>query len=217
MERLIENRRYDDLKECTMSRLQEGEFDAVKTRLSSHAGESIFGRGSSQNWMRAYQNSYDFSEDDEWPTLPGLRSRVRKRMEDEIPLVTEREEALLKRLLLFGGTSPLFNDEEAAPAESLTKRLWGTCVVRDNGQIFLKLADVLIKPMLSAAVSDGFQEKRARIYALTATLRSMVYLHGMLYAEPAVAHLTERMMPEHDRPQTDLIYRYLKAEYPLQA
>ena len=215
MERIIDNRRNPDLKECTMSQLKESELDALRNRLGAMKGESIFGHGSSQCWTRAYQYSYDFSEQQgsPWPSLQKLRSTVRLRVKDELPLISEREEAIIKRLLLFGGVSPLFSDDELSAADSLVKRLWCSCVLRDNGQIFIRLADALIKPMLAVAAEDGYHEVRSRMFALTATLHSMVYLHGMLYAEPAIDHLCDRLIPDHDPLHERLLYRYLKAEF----
>ena len=215
MERIIEDRKYLDLKECTMSRLRESELDELKNRLTAQNGQSIFGRGSSHYWTKAYQYSYDYAErrSEEWPSLPKLRAAVRNRVPIELPFVTEREEAMIKRLLLFGGVTPLFTEDELAAADSLVKRLWCSCVLRDNGQLFVRLADALIKPMLAAVADNSYHELRARMFAFSATLHSMVYLHGMLYAEPVIANLTERLVPDHDETHIRLLYRYLKAEF----
>ena len=215
MERIIEDRQYKDLKECTMSRFRENEFDAVRTRLSGQTGESIFGKGSSQFWMKAYQASYDHSErsDTSWPSLSEVRTRVKRQITIELPLVTEREEALLRRLLLFGGVTPLFSDDEMLAADSLLKRLWCSCVTRDNGQVLIRLADVLLKPVLTVFANEKYTEARAKVYALSATLHSMVYLHGMLYAEPIISHMSERLLTQRDEQHTNILYRYLKAEF----
>ena len=215
MERLIDDRHYLDLKECTMSRLMESELDRVRAWLSAQEGRSVFGRGSSQAWTGVYRDSYDYMErpDGVWPSVAELRTLVKSRVPEELPLVTEREEGLLKRMLLFGGSSPLFSDEELRAAESLIRRMWCSCVLRDNGQFILKLADPLLKPMLLCAADDKYREARNRIYALSATLHSMVYLHGMLYAEPAVAHLSEHLLTQKDELHIRLLYRYLKAEF----
>ncbi len=215
MERIIGDLSSNDLKDCTMSRIRENELERIKTRLSEQSGHSIYGRGSAQYWTLAYQNSYDHAEsaDGAWPTLPALKAAVKQRLPYEAALITEREEALLKRLLFFGGMSPLFSDEEVPSADSLVKRLWCSCVLKDNGQVFLKVAEPLLKPIVTALTSEGYQEMRAKIYALSATLHSMVYLHGMLYAEPAITHLSEHMFSERGEDKMRMLYRYLKAEF----
>ncbi len=215
MERIISNLSVNDLKDCTMSRIRENELDKLKIRLSEQSGHSIYGRGSSQYWTLAYQNSYDYEErsDNSWPTLPVLRAAVKKRLAEEISLITEREESLLKRMMFFGGMSPLFSDEEVPAADSLVRRLWCTCVLRDNGQVFIRVPDVLVKPIIAAISDEKFQETRAKMYALSATLHSMVYLHGMLYAEPAISHLSEHLLTKKTDVSNRLLYRYLKAEF----
>ena len=198
-----------------MSRIRENEFDAVRTRLSYQKGESIYGKGSSQFWMKAYQDSYDHSErpDTSWPLLTEVRSRVKNQIAIELPLVTEREEGLLKRLLLFGGVTPLFSDDEMLAADSLLKRLWCSCVTRDNGQLLIRLADILLKPVLAVFADDSYAETRKKVFALSATLHSMVYLHGMLYAEPIISHMSDRLLTKHDDQHINILYRYLKAEF----
>ncbi len=215
MERIIDDKQYKDLKECTMSRIRENEYEAVRKRLGNQSGESIFGKGSSQCWMKAYQDSYEHAEisGDSWPSLAEVRARVKRQIPAELPLVTEREEALLKRLMLFGGVTPLFSDDEMLAADSLLKRLWCSCITRDNGQMLIRLADVLLKPVLTVLADESYTETRTKVYALSATLHSMVYLHGMLYAEPIISHMCSRLLTEHDEKHINLLYRYLKAEF----
>ena len=198
-----------------MSRIRESEIEALRIRLSCCKGESIFGKGSSQAWMKAYQSSYEYSEHPgaEWPKLTEIRSRVKNQLTAELPLITEREEALLRRILLFGGASPLFSDDEMPAADSLIRRLWCSCITRDNGQLIIRLADVLLKPVLMILVGDDYSETRKKVYALSATLHSMVYLHGMLYAEPIISHMLDRLLTKRDNQSINILYRYLKAEF----
>lgn len=215
MERIIGNLVSNELKDCTMSQIRAYELEKIKTRISEQSGQSIYGRGSSQYWTLAYQNSYCFAErsNNTWPSLPALRASIKKQLSEEVSLITEREENLLKRLIFFGGMSPLFGDEEITAADSLIKRLWCSCVLRDDGQVFLRLADVLIKPILAVMSEERYTEIRAKMYAMSATLHSMVYLHGMLYAEPAITHLSGHLLTKNDTVMTKLLYRFLKAEF----
>ncbi len=215
MERLLDDHRNTELTDYTMSKIRETETEHLKQRLTDANALSIFGRDSSRHWMEAYRYSYDFIESggSDWPTLQTLRSRVKKRLPVELTLITEREENLLKRLLLFAGASPLFSDDETVPADSLLKRLWCSIEIREEGQLFLRLADVLLKPMLALFSADGYQEGRTRLYALSATLHSMVYLHGMLYAEPAITNLSARILSQIDESGMQMLYRYLMADF----
>ena len=215
MERLLENHRAQDLQENTMSSLKEMSLDELRRLLSEQSGLSIFGKASSQRWMDAYRYSYALMESgkETLPTVVKLRASVKKQLPAELPLITEQEENLLKRALVFGGTTPLFVEEEMAPAESLIRRLWCSGFQRDDGQIFLRVAEPLIKPMLKIMAEDAYREMRAKVFAMSATLHSMIYLHGMLYAQPAINHLSEHLLPVKDEAHLRALHRYILAEY----
>ena len=206
---------FSDLRECTMSQMKQSEIRNLKHQLSQMSGVSIYGHASAQQWTRAYQLSYDMMEapDKPWPALKTLRTSVRKRLTRELPLITEREEALLKRIILFGGTTPLFSDDELGAAESLIRRLWCSCVLRDDGKMYLHIADTLMNPLFKCMSDEKYPETRIRIYTLSATLHSMLYLHGMMYADPAVQHLKGQLLLEDDAVSLRMLYRFLRAEF----
>lgn len=215
MERLINNRGCRDLSECTMSQIRQTELNSVKQRLMELSGCGIFGRVSNQHWTRAYQVSYDLMEapDAPWPTVQALRTAVRKRLPKELPYITEREESLLKRMILFGGTAPLMAEDDMIAAETLIRRLWCSCVVQDNGPIYVRLARPLMMPVLKCLSSQTYQETRLKMYALTATLHSMLYLHGVLYADPAIQQLSGHLTSGQDEAGRRVLYRFLRAEF----
>ncbi len=198
-----------------LSRMKEQSFEELKARLVSRSGLSVFGRTSSQHWAEAYRFSYDCAEapNEAWPTHAQLRAAVKRRVKDELPYITDREEGILRRMMLFGGTTPLLSDEELSAADSLLRRLWCSCVIRDDGRLFLQLAEPLAKPMLQAVEDDAYFETRGKMRALSATLHSMVYLHGMLYAQPALKHLSGHLLPSQDEYHLRLLNRYLMAEF----
>ena len=215
MERIISEHQYKDLKECTLSRMKENRFDEIRARLSSLSGSSIYGRGASQHWTQVYEYSYLNAEKagEPWPKLQTLRAGIKKQIRLEYPLITEIEEAVLKRVIAFGGYSPLFSDDELTAADSLVKRFWCSCIVHDSGQISLHVPEALAPTLIVVMTDAAVRADRNKMYALNATLRSMVYLHGMLYAEPAITHLSQHILGIENASEKKLIYRYLKAEF----
>ena len=215
MERMIGDCRHNDLKECTLSRMKENKYSKIRKRLGDLSGFSIYGIGSAQHWTQVYEYSYLCMEKagQEWPKLPTLRASIKKQIHLEYPLITEQEEALLKRVIAFGGSSPLFTDDELLAADSLIRRMWCNCIVLDNGQISLHVSDNLAPRLIVLMTDPTVREERNKLYALNATLRSMVYLHGMLYAEPAITHISHHLFSNCDCLEKRFIYRYLKAEF----
>ena len=198
-----------------MSQIRQTELNSLKQRLADLSGCGIFGRVSNQHWTRAYQASFDLMEapDAPWPTVQALRAAVRKRLPRELPYITEREESLLKRMILFGGTSPLMMEDDMVAAETLVRRLWCSCVLQDDGPVYIRLADTLMVPVMKCLSSQRHQETRLKMYALTATLHSMLYLHGVLYADPAIQQLSGQLTSGRDETGMRMLYRYLRAEF----
>ena len=163
--------------------------------------------------MQVYAYSYDYMECQAWPSAAQARAAVKKRLPSELPVITEQEESLLRRVILFGGTTPLFSDDEIFTADSLVRRLWCSCVLNNDGQLLLKLADVLLKPIVECVSDEQYHLKRTKIYALSATLHSMVYLYGLLYTEPAITHLNENLFEKDTAENRRLLKRFMMAEF----
>jgi len=199
--------------ERTSSALSEDRLNLCASRLAALSGVGIYGKSAAQSLSDAYKASYYSVTGERAPALPELRKLVRGQLPHEFPLVSGREESLLQRLLIFEGKTRLFAREETLPALSLVKRLWCAVTLDSEGAFWLKLYKPLIPLILSAASSDGFAEMRRKVFALEATVHSLLYLHGVLYAQPTVTGFMNNVLKDRTPRTRDYVTRCLMAQF----
>ena len=201
-------------RERTLSAMAQRREEENRKRLEGAAlFGSVFGRGSGASWAEPYRASYLAQEGKTQPQADSVRRAIRTGLTKELPLITVREEMLLQRTIIFGGMTPLFDPEEYGPAVSLVRRLW--CTVEFSGEetVLLKLSEALAPRMVEVMQSPDYQKKRPQVFTLSATLHSLLYLNGFVYADTAVSRFQQDRLRSASARERVYLYRFLQAEF----
>ena len=203
-------------QERTLSVLNAQRDDDCSRRLYSACGQgSVFGQGSARTWMEAYEGSYLAGE--ETPAgeadVSAVRRAVRGGLSGELPLISIREEMLLQRMMIFGGSSPVLDEEEYPAALSLVRRLW--CTVRELSpdMIVISLHETLGPRIAAVMQSPGYHESRQKIFTLSATLHSLLYLNGFLFARTLVSQFAGKKTGKDAEKEKRYLTRFLLSEF----
>ncbi|MBQ8081146.1 MAG: hypothetical protein IJ240_04520 [Clostridia bacterium] len=198
-----------------MSTLREQQSDACLDWLFMAVNLPLFGKQSQATWTEAYRLSFYFDErkSELLPTLRTVRGWVKKGIANELPLITRGEEALLQRALLFGGETILLDSEENASAVSLVKRLWCYVAAQGEGPLLLTVYPELIKPMVERMQSEEYAKARSKVFTLSATLHSLIYLNGFLYVGGSMEKMIREAMQGVAGDTLPLLARSLRSEF----
>ena len=174
----------------------------------------IFGQGSSRTWQSAYETSYLSGEKaGAQADLNTVRRTVRDSLARELPLISVREEMLLQRMMIFGGSSPVFEQEEYAPALSLIRRLWCTARQPEGGGVLLTVPTQLSSRMARIMQRPDYQQSRQKMFTLTATLHSLLYLDGFFFAQALSDQFPGAKLPDSSPLDALYLNRFLMSEF----
>lgn len=199
----------------TLSALNERRGEENRKRLESARRISpVFGRGSGKTWQEAFEASYLAKDGKlETPSAGLVRSAVIRDLSAEVPLLSAGEEALVQRMLVFGGGTMLLSAEEYAPALSLVRRLWCTLGTTDDGTDDLMLAPQLAEKIAACMQQPDYQRMRQLMFVLSAATHSLLYLNGYVFARHMLNGFLEAAQPKDLKKSERFLLRCLSAEF----
>ena len=202
--------------ERTLSALDARRDEACSRQLSEAcAAGSIFGKGSMRTWREAYELSYLARESRPAgeADAASVRRAVRNGLSKELPLISVREEMLLQRLMIFGGSFPVVDPDEFPAALSLVKRCW--CTVRQlNPETFMiTLHESLGGKIASVMQTPEYHARRQNLFTLSATLHSLLYLNGFLFAQTIISQLFRDHPEAFSAKEKQYLTRFLMVEF----
>ena len=175
----------------------------------------IFGQGSSRTWQEAFETSYLAAENPASGAADAARVRraVRDGLPRELPLISVREEMLLQRIMIFGGTSPLFDPEEYPAALSLVRRMW--CTVREisPGAAAITLHESLGGRIAAVMQTPEYHERRQKMFTLSTTLHRQLYPKGVLFARTMISQLFRENRGLFSEKEKLYLNRFLMVEF----
>ena len=176
---------------------------------------SIFGRGSARTWQEAYEGSYLALENQspEGPGAEALRRAVKNSLSKELPLISIREEMLLQRLIIFGGSFPVIDPDEYPAALSLVRRLWCTVRQVNQGTFMISLHESLGGRIASIMQTPEYHERRQNLFTLSATLHSLLYLSGFYFAQTMIGQLMREHQDVFSEKEKLYLMRFLMVEF----
>lgn len=199
-----------------MSVLRERQLEACQERLASCPAKGLFGDLTEDEIKTLYRFSYYSQEGNlPFPGIDVLRKCVMDSLSREAAFLSQREDELIKRMLMQGGKTMLNDWDEISAAEALISRLWCSLEISSDDAAFLRLADELILPMTQAMMNENYMHIRRHIFHLDATLHSLLYLSGFLHSAVPIEHFLTRLKQEklyHDGDEM-FIVRYLRAAF----
>lgn len=197
-----------------MSVLREQQLEACQERLSSRPDRGLFDDLQEDEWRLLFLRSYFHHEIRvKMPSLLQTRETVLNRLPMEVCFLSENEDALVKRMLMDGGSTCLSDWEEISAAEALISRLWCTLEITKDDTALLKLPQALLEPLSHAMLTDQYARTRPKVFSFDATLHSLLYLSGFLHAQAPAEHFLSLLGGEKDADMNVCIYRHLRAAF----
>ncbi len=211
MQRLL-TYRTEQWCDKTMSVLREQQLEACQDRLSRCLRQGIFADLDEGEYAVVWRSSFYAMEHGLLPERDALRNQVLAYVPQECCYLSEREDELVKRMLMNNGETALTDWDEISAAEALIARLWCTILIDDEDMATLRLQEPLVEPILSAMMSARYAQARQRLFSFDAMLHGLLYLSGFLHADVPAAHFMQEQ--GQDEPNCTLfLKRYLRASF----
>lgn len=199
-----------------MSVLREQQLEACQERLTRYPEKGLFDDIRPDELSRLYAGSYLAWEKGKrhMPDVEALRREVLSTVQEEAAFLSVREDALVKRMIIADGQTPLDDWEDISAAESLIKRLW--CTIRIDGESDMATL-CLHAPVMEEAVlgmsGANYPRVRQAIFRFDATLHALLYLSGFLHAPVPARHFQEQLKAQDLPANYKVITRYLKSAF----
>lgn len=198
----------------TMSVLREQQLEACQERLTRYPDRGLFDRLDEADFTVLFSRSYFRQEIRvKMPSLSQMRQTVLNRLPMEVCFLSENEDALVKRMLMDGGSTCIFDWEEVSAAEALVSRLWCTLQITPEDTALLKLPKELLAPLTEAMMTERYARIRQQVFSFDATLHSLLYLSGFLHAQAPAEHFLSLLGKELTEESDIYVYRHLRAAF----
>lgn len=200
----------------TMSMMRLQGIEACEARLKALPPRALFAPDATdQDAEELWACSYDAMNAprfDRLHTIRDMRSMVLGRLAEEAALLSIDEHLLLERLIVFGGSAELMDDDDLGPMESLVRRLWCRHEMRGDRH-FIVLPEELLVPMTLAVSSQQHEEFREKIYELEAKISAKLYLLGLMPEEIPLKYMMEQVMKGTYVQDRELVRRFLRVTF----
>ena len=200
----------------TMSVLRERQLEACQERLTRCPHKGIFGDLYEDEAKALYHASFYAQESRlPYPGLEPLQTYVQKALPREACFLSQREDELVKRMLMQGGKTMLTDWEEISAAEALIFRLWCYLEIADDETAVLHLEEEILLPLTQVMLSENYVKMQEHIFHFDATLHSLLYLSGFLHSAAPMEHFVERLrhLKMYQPGDETYIHRYLKSAF----
>ena len=198
-----------------MSVLREQQLEACQERLSRCPEKGLFDDITEAELGQIYPGSYlAWEARTENPDLEDVRALVLSQAGEEACFLSQREDNLVKRMLIHNGETVLDDWEDISAAEALIKRMW--CVIRIDemtDSATLRLQEKVMTPIIEGMASPDYPRIRQAIFRFDATLNALLYLSGFLHAAVPARHALEQLKAEGLPASKRLISRYFKSAF----
>lgn len=144
-----------------------------------------------------------------------LCKHILKSLPREVLFLSQREDELIKQMLVQGGKTLLTDWEDICAAETLVSRLWCYLEIVSDDMAMLHLADEVIAPLTEAMLSEPYHWMREQVFHIEATIHSVLYIMGFLHAMTPSQHILTTLKEENRYKAGDEVFvtRFLKASF----
>lgn len=199
----------------TKSMLKVRRLEACDGLLAGRPQAGLFSGCDASNVEEVWAFSYDAMEHPTSRVLhapAALQALVMTRLPAEAALLTLDEHMLVERMLIMDGVTPLMDYDETDAVLSLVRRMWCTLTYED-GEAVVHLPPQLRLPLQHLLETPAHQELREKLARYDVTVRSLMYVSGLLHSEPPLKHLMHTVLQGTYAQSEALALRYLRAAY----
>ena len=199
-----------------MSVLREQQLEACQERLTRSPERGLFDDITPSEMKDIYPGSFYAAEAGGRliPTPDALRRTVMDSARREAMFLSEREDGLIKRMVVSDGQTVLDDWEDISAAEALVRRLW--CVIRideEQDTATLTLQQPLLAPVVEGLSSPDYPAVRQALFGFNATLHALLYISGFLHAQVPARHFLQQLAGHKLPGDARLVERYLQSSF----
>ncbi len=196
----------------TLSVLRADRLEACGKQLAGMSGCGLFdAECTDADAERLFSESW-YAEEDRSPRLHSIeemRVWVLGRFPAEMALLSPEEHDLLLKLIIFGGSLPVYNWNDLEPALSLVRRMW----CRPAGENRLTMPRQLCSAAFVMLASDEHAKLREITNRIVETIDNTLYLVGAMPADAALKDMARQYQGTYAEHSPELHRRLLKASF----
>lgn len=198
-----------------MSVLREQQLEACQERLSRCPQKGLFDDITDLELREIFAGSYlAWEMRTDSPDLGDVRKTVLDAAAEEACFLSEREDNLVKRMIIGEGSVYLDDWEDISAAESLVKRMWCTIHIDfEKDMAVLRMQQKVMDEVMRGMSEAHYPRIRQAVFRFEATLNALLYLSGFLHATVPARHFMEQLHREKLPADKHLIGRYLKSAF----